>query len=169
MPTKKPLKFNLFNKNINSDTPLIFLDIDGVFHESFDPENPNYKWIKESVETLNKLIKETGAKIIMSTYRTPYCGFHKVMYDLNTSGLKGEIIDYIQYPMPGDYDNEFINNKNTYIGNYILFNELENFIVTDDYLLFEEGYPTIKPRFIKTNPDKGFSKENYEQAKKLLR
>lgn len=163
------LNFNLFSKNITHNTPLIFLDIDGVFHAPFDQGRVGHAWVKEAILLLNKLIIETDAKVVISTYRSHYIGFHNVLADLGFSGLKADIIDYIHYPITGNNKESFTNEKNKRIHDYVFSNELTNYIIIDDYLLFESDYYSpLKDKFIKTNPKIGFNQSNYNQSIKLL-
>lgn len=76
---------------------IIFLDIDGVLNYSKcwkreeNKEKGTLIWDKDCISQLNRIVKETGAKIVISsTWR-----LYKDHYDaiLNQMNIEGEIID----------------------------------------------------------------------------
>jgi hypothetical protein len=86
---------------------IIFLDIDGVLNsenwyrrrfKEIDTKDilgkyPYYEFDPKSIEQLNRIISETGAKIVVSsTWRASY-SVDDLQTLLNTVGLKGEVID----------------------------------------------------------------------------
>lgn len=60
---------------------IIFLDIDGVLALAFGSMKRNNKWDaypfdKKAVKVLNKILKETGAEIVLSSYLLNHFSFN---------------------------------------------------------------------------------------------
>ena len=155
--------YNLHLNKIKEDTPLIFLDIDGVLCENFDPNRLEEAPIPAAVSNFNNLVRETGAKVILSSFRTYFQSNLQVYRALVNIGVQSTMIDYIRYFNPYNV----VQDKDDQISKYILNNNLKNYIVIDDYALFE-NISDIKKKFVKTNPMKGLTNSNVNLAKKIL-
>ena len=78
---------------------LIFLDVDGVLNNEEVFRNrpskytdPGIIFDDECVKRLNRIIKETDAKLVLSSTWRLYKGHRDALYDVNYSGIKGEFI-----------------------------------------------------------------------------
>ena len=172
---------------------IIFLDIDGVLNcQDFYVAN-NYKERRDeygdlfhepSKELLNKLIDETGAKVVISsTWRMDGLTIMKEMW--KHRGMSGEVIG-VTPKLPSilgrssprgleiDYwleDKGFhrINWSEELQQEYIDKSGIENYVIIDDDsdMLYNQ-----KDNFVHILPPprstSGFSEEHYQQAKKIL-
>ncbi len=78
-------------------TKIIFLDVDGVLNYVDcwnDPANADKSIVfgKECVKQLNRIIKETGAKLVVSSNWRLYKDHYDALIDKNISGIEGEFI-----------------------------------------------------------------------------
>ncbi len=76
---------------------VIFLDVDGVLNYAdcwFRPENKNkgkFIWDDDCIKRVNRIVKETGAKIVLSSDWRLYDEYYDAV--LNKMNIEGEIID----------------------------------------------------------------------------
>jgi len=86
---------------------VIFLDVDGVLNYSKCWERPEHKnngtfvWDKDCISQLNRIIKETGAKIVVSsTWRNSKEHYNAVLNEMN---IEGEFIGKTPKYVPVDH------------------------------------------------------------------
>ena len=117
---------------------IIFLDFDGVFilNDVVDPK---------SVKNLNYLIKETGAKIVVSSDWRNQCTI-EILEDLFSNwNINAEIIGVTE--KIGDNNFMFLElNRTEEIEKYILENNVENYVIIDDLKLYNDVY-ALNPKF----------------------
>jgi len=73
---------------------IIFLDIDGVFvtHKSIDRFHNGKQFGPENVKEFNRIIRRTGAKIVVSSVWRLYNSFEGLVAELRSNGLEGTFI-----------------------------------------------------------------------------
>jgi hypothetical protein len=161
---------------------IVFLDFDGVLNSirSFiATSRGSKKWDslddmnKDTLDPigvglLNRLIRDTDAKIVISSSHRKYFLKNKVL-DLSglrnyfyNFGIEGDIIDatpinYRPYAVRGDEIKEWLENHSE-------FNIKKYVILDDDSDMLEEQLP----HFIHTNSFNGFSFENWIKAMEIL-
>ncbi len=147
---------------------LIFLDLDGVlctqkewgnrgkYQSTFDTLNV------KCVEAFNKIIEETGAKIVVSsTWRIGERREH-LFEHLKGHGVKGEFIGITPRltengKFRGDEIQLFLDNFGK--------EKVENFIIIDD----DSDMVHLLPKLIKTDTYKGMNEKDAEKAIALLK
>ena len=179
---------------------IIFLDIDGVLNcESayLNGECQYQEWIWEdgrkdhyqrfcvrSKELLNKLIDETGAKIVISsTWRHSGIEFMRKVWEMEE--MSGEIIGItpslrtkglhiprgieIQYYLENDLKFHHINWDSTIQQEYMDRSGIENYIIIDDDsdMLYNQRNHFVHVLPSPRNKD-GFNQHYYEMAKSML-
>lgn len=164
----------------NGIMKIIFLDIDGVLnHEAFYKERfekryeegamsyPHSEIDPKSVENLNTLIKETGAKVVISsTWR--HSGLEYCKDVLEFHGFKGEIIDITPSSrcgmcVRGNEILSWIKDNEKKIGQrYYNFTEYVIFDDDSDMLYRQRNNFLLIDRFV------GLTKGNVFRAKKIL-
>jgi hypothetical protein len=118
---------------------VIFLDFDGVVVTLNDQRIalPNGKRVHElnraAVANLNKIVKETGAKVVVtSTWRLHHSLEHLQGY-LDRSGFTGKVIDGTMDLWRGEGEMAKISNyRSKEIKFWLEKNSVENFVVLDD-------------------------------------
>ncbi len=139
----------------------IFLDIDGVLAPNYCSERENheifsYKWDEECVRVLNKFLRFTEAKIILSSdWRLMYSNDIKMIDHLfKYNNVISSPIDVT--PSFGR------NHREIEIDTYIKDNNISNFTILDDEKL------TIYPdRFLLCDPEVGI-KHSYDRLLKFF-
>lgn len=159
---------------------IIFLDIDGVlnstksaefchkkyggngyggfFSESEEPTLVNVLWDDECVGWFEKIVKETGASIVISsTWRNHYglLAFHSMfklysVFDLDIVGKTPSLMS---------------RNRGAEIQKYIDENKISNYVILDDDSDMLESQMS---NFVNTDCDFGLTKEDYLKAVKIL-
>jgi hypothetical protein len=116
---------------------IIFLDIDGVLN-TFTDETPRsrYPLLPRCVENLNKIIRETQAKIVVSStwrflFKTPK-DLEKV---LKESGFEGEIFDFTDslpnyYSVRGNEIKKWLEDHEELLG--VPYYDFSSYIILDD-------------------------------------
>lgn len=172
---------------------LIFLDIDGVLNHqdgyatkecTFDFKHKYQRFALESKRLLNKLIAETGAKIVISsTWRAD--GIERLKEIFELEGIVGEIIGVTpHYSIPGygsaprgSEIESYLKSRGFWHINYSREEQqkymdasgIENYIILDDDsdMLYNQ-----RDHFVHVVPSPrntaGFNQYFYEQALKLL-
>lgn len=144
---------------------IIFLDVDGVLNYSkcwTRKENQGKGtliWDKDCISQLNRIVKETGAKIVVtSTWR-----LYKDHYDavLNQMNIEGEIID--KTVDLRNFDNaERGDEIEAWLSKHP---EVEKFVILDD----ESDMKHLLPFLIQSDFNKkGLTKELADRAIKML-
>jgi hypothetical protein len=179
---------------------IIFLDIDGVLNceDAYRAEQCRYvEWTREdgtkdhyqrfcdwSKELLNRLIRETGAKIVISsTWRMSGLEFMKKVWEME--GMEGEIIGItpsirteglriprgieIDYFLENDLGFRHINWDEQIQREYMEKSGVENYIIIDDDSDMLYGQ---RNHFVHVLPSprntEGFNEYYYEMAKLIL-
>jgi hypothetical protein len=139
--------------------PIILLDFDGVLNNETDRSLQQSRFSPENCHWIGKLVKETKAKIVISS-SWKYLINEKIMtlegmgYLLLTHGIcqPEDVIDKTSN----------LKDRNEELQEYIQRKQLTNYLVIDDHPL-----PNIKHK-IQTNPVKGFTEADYTLALKLI-
>lgn len=158
---------------------IIFLDIDGVLnHEKFYKESfekryeegamshPHSEIDPNSVKNLNQIIKDTGAKVVISsTWR--HSGLKYCEDALKFHGFEGEIIDITPSLNGNDYvrGNEilkWIRANHKLVGDYYNFTEYVILDDDSDMLYIQRNNFLLIDRFV------GLTMGDVFQAKKIL-
>lgn len=165
-----------------NNTPHIFLDIDGVFnstvsaiyfHEKhnamgtggfFNPDEEapsveNVLWDEDCIVLFAKLIKDTGAHIVMSsTWRKYYdIATFKAMFKLyEVENLK--IVGYTPVLSPR-------HSRGNEIQQYVTENNIFNYVILDDDMSMLKNQ---MPHFVNVNPEIGLSEKDCDKAKQIL-
>lgn len=132
---------------------ILFLDIDGVIN--LDPTNHTGPFkAEEQINNLNELCLEYDFKIVVDSSWRSHSDYKDILYN---SGLKYKIpiIDRTEHL---DYDRE------TEILKYLETNHyVDLFIILDD-----NDFNELSKYHVKTETDKGFTKEKLEEARRLI-
>lgn len=144
---------------------VIFLDIDGVLnsYESFNSFGSWHTLCPNCVRRLEALVKDTKAKVVMSSawrlaHSLPYIRRLLAVSGLSNSERVVIGATPIMYLQPHGRGRE--------IDAWLKSNEevVENFVIIDDST---DMYPHMD-RLVKTDPQIGFSLENVESVKRML-
>jgi hypothetical protein len=153
---------------------IIFLDVDGVLnHQAFYESG---KWQKgkmrdidpKSMELLNMLIEETGAKIVLSSAWRIGRTIEELQQEFNELGLKGNIIG----KTPGSDKNYFVRGNEIYAWllnqgrkEFNLDYGFKNYVIIDDStdMLLQQ-----KDNFVWVDNFVGLTLHSINKAKKIL-
>ncbi len=147
---------------------IIFLDVDGVLNsqnkliELYNKTHKshsgmNFPFDENCFENLKILVEETNSKIVITSTWRKYQEKIKLLNSiLDKYNLKQEVIGYIP----------ILNQKREYeIKEYIKSNNVENFVIIDDI----KDMNDLNEYLVITTYKTGLTKENVEQAEKILR
>lgn len=144
----------------------IFLDIDGVLipaesvsminHADFDD---NEKWNKKSINNLNELIKETGAKIVISSHYRKLKTMEEIKNKFKELGINASIVGEISK------GNNMLRGEE--IQKYVDDNNIKDFVVIDD--LSHDFNNFFPEKYVKPKTNIGFDKENLKKALNILK
>jgi len=144
---------------------VIFLDVDGVLNYSECWSRPESKgkgtliWDKDCIAQLNRIVKETGAKIVLSsTWRLYQDHYNAVLYQMN---IEGEIID--KTTDLRNFDNA---QRGDEIDAWLSHHpEVEKFVILDD----DADMKHLLPFLIQSNFNKkGLTKKLADKAIEML-
>lgn len=187
-------------ENIENQLLIIFLDIDGVLNhqkwynhrmdilDQFEGQYPKGEFCPETIELLNKLIENTGAKVVVSSTWRLGRTIEELQNILNSVGFKGEVIGTTPhfgsitlkgqasgYTIPRGceidwwlHQNDFqrINWSREKQIEYLQKSKVKNYIILDDDsdMLYNQ-----REHYVKCNAyGDGFNQECYEKALKIL-
>lgn len=173
-----------------TDTPIVFLDFDGVLnHAGCDPET---NFLPEAISVLNRLYDEHDIRIVLSTSWTHSYLFTELQALLKAHGLYAPVIDKIPeyagpYPVTQQYfhmsETEFYENRSTLeingrhyqigrdagILHYIQRHNIKHYVILDD-LPFSD--PTLKAHTVQTcwhdTKHGGLREHHYPEILKIL-
>lgn len=159
---------------------VIFLDIDGVlnstkscefyhkkyggngyggfFKEDEEPTLENVLWDDECVHWLDKIVKETGASIVISsTWRKHYglLAFHSMF----------KLYSVFDLDIVGKTKQKGFIGRGKEIQDYIDENNITNYVILDDD---SDMLPSQMSNFVNTDCDLGLTKDDYLKAVKIL-
>lgn len=147
---------------------IIFLDVDGVLNsqnkliELYNKTNKsnsgiNFPFDEKCLEYLKILVEETRSYIVItSTWRKYKKEIELLNSTLDKYNLKDKVIGYTP----------ILNKKREYeIKEYIKSNNIDNFVIIDDINDMNE----LNDYLVATSYITGLTKENIEQATKILR
>ena len=149
---------------------IIFLDVDGVLNNWKDAKEHYertkkpywcYDWpfSKKSMKELRKLIKQTNAKLVLSsTWRNDKIGRKKFKKALRKYRIEYALIGYTKY-LDGKRELEI----QTYLKK---LNKKVNFIILDDN---EYYFEELKDHLILINSWEGFNEEDTKKSIQLLK
>lgn len=164
---------------------LIFLDIDGVlncFEKSITADLPHEEWNPETmtafglnlsvykpfVDRVNKIVKHTGARIVISSsWRIGYLAdWADVVIYLHNSGLQGFIVG--RTPWVDANDDGYVTRGEEVNGWFAQHpnEKIDSFVILDDNPLGEK-YPYEK-NFVRTDHKYGIQDEHVERAIEIL-
>ncbi len=149
------------NPNMTSKTqPVIFLDFDGVIR---------YKgWSREALDNLNKLLSETGARVVVSSdWRHSHSLLDLVglLKDLGVNSWS--LLNLDQTPFLAEDDENFnLYQRFAEIISYIKTHGIRNFVVLDDIELLAQT--VLAPYLVLCEYDTGFTEERLALARKIL-
>lgn len=143
---------------------IIFLDIDGVLNstESITKnglkgiERPDKVFIKDSVDLINSLIEETGAKVIISsTWRYRMDDLRKIFKknNLSTEDIIGKTP--ILHEERGDEIVDWLEKTDK---------KIDSFVIIDD----DRDMTTVKHKLVHVDRRIGFTQDNKDMAVKIL-
>ena len=144
---------------------IIFLDIDGVLNYETcwgRPENENTQdvWDEDCVSELNRIVEETGAKIVVSSTWRLYDDAYAIIIEkmgIKEGSIIGKTKDYLPIikaggTCRGDEIQDWLDTTNDVI---------ENFVILDD----DDDMGELVPYLIQTDfRDKGLTKEIADKA-----
>ena len=151
---------------------IIFLDVDGVlnsqnklieiYNKTGRPHSgTDYPFDEKCLENLKKLVKETGAKIVItSTWRKYEENMKVLLNKLKEYNLDKEIIGYtpVLYTRRENEIIEYLNNLNNLNNNI-------NYVIIDDI----SNMGQLNDNLVVTSPKTGFTEENMKTAIKILK
>lgn len=145
---------------------VIFLDIDGVFIPFEDKKQPYHQyfnedkhWSKEALTLLSKLISKTDAKIVLSSSYRKSRSKQEIEQRFESLGFDHPIYDVTPSIKASKRGAEVLS--------WIEKHKVNNYIIIDDNKFdFEKLFPG---KLVRTNHQKGFTKEDYIRALTLLR
>lgn len=157
---------------------VIFLDIDGVLNSDRSifilkmrqfPLKPSFSKVAQNrydylmskvdpitVQVLNRITDETGAKIVVSSANRIPLGKNGVIEALKDMGVTADIID-ITRTISG--------NRGTQIQDWLDRHEVEYYVILDDS---SDMLPSQMENFVRVNPEMGLSWNDYLKSKKIL-
>ena len=160
---------------------VIFLDIDGVLdsEESWEFQtakgNKRFHDIPDEghIRWLNKIVRETGAKIVLSSSWRKITSLHIFAMLMHCQGFKGDIISKTPSLSKGERGDEIKHWLDVEAGNiedteHQLWSrkpwDVESFVVLDD----DSDMSAVWDNFVKCSFDKGLGKEEAEKAIEIL-
>lgn len=152
---------------------VVFLDIDGVLNSECTTETiMGCRGIDdENVENLAKIIKETGAKIVLVSDWKVYFNSKIDIIDSTHPMLK-YLMDKLQkYDL---YIYDYTIDRNASDRGYGIqrwlkrFPEVERWVVLDDTFFFDYEYTGVAPNLVYTNSMCGLTDSNVAQAIDIL-
>lgn len=172
------------------NTKIIFLDFDGVLtnneysarlYEEGKATSDKYGelFAPKAVELLNRIIDETGAKVVVSS-SWRYLGLAKLQKLWQERGLHGQVIDMtslhavdefilengLEWLENGLEGNEMSSPRSMEIEHWLRYRKdnIANYIILDDLPMPS----TLQQHFVQVNPVYGLLNSQAEQAIKLL-
>ena len=142
-----------------SGYPVIFLDIDGVLNILQNVQELSLPLERQSVTVLNDLIRESGAKVVISSSWRLYYSLDKIRDILEDYGFSGDIIGKTPV-MKGSQRGEEIK---TWL--QIHGEEVQNFVILDDH----SDMSDIQDYLVQTMSNEGLQKRHGVKALQLLR
>lgn len=140
---------------------IIFLDIDGVLINRASIQRGFGKVDHECVNQLNRIIQETGAKLVMSSCWRIGHPVDELAKRCELWGIKGELID----KTPVDWRAERGDEIEEWIDDYELVNgQLESFVILDD----DKDMGDLLPYLVKSTFTWGLTKELADKAIYML-
>jgi hypothetical protein len=155
---------------------VIFLDIDGVLvtmrsnyediqNKDFRDEEHSY-FDPASVNLLNRLTDESGAKIVISSSWGRVFNIDEIRRVFRNGGITGEVIDLTTtiYPEPGNREDQRGLEIQQWLENHP---QTTSYVIIDDLVdSIDEHHPG---RFVETNSRDGFSElDMYLKAREIL-
>lgn len=140
------------------DGPIIPYDTDSDvdYHTFFDDID---KWNRKAIKNLNKIVKKTDAKVVISSSYRTLKTLDEIQTQMNKAGFRYEVYDVVQ----NDVDKE----RGADIDDWLDNHEVEKFIIIDDH---NHDFKDIfnNKIFIKTGHKKGITKKIVKKAIKQL-
>ena len=140
---------------------IIFLDIDGVLAT----RKTHYQYFQEEcVSELNRVIKETGARIVISSSWRCHWKFDDLKAVFTDSGIDGNLIvsvtpDLINASRGAEISKWLRDNKDIWI---------RRIAIIDDECYDIEQYKELKSRLVEVETEKGFTAEDADKAISIL-
>ena len=150
---------------LNSKLNIIFLDIDGVLIKFASPKKVDHSefeelkyWDKEALQLVNKLIKSSGAKVVITSSYRNHKTKKQIVDMMQLAGFNYNIYDVIpsiKYLGRGGNINKWLKEHN-----------VSNFVIIDDqYHNIEEYFPK---NFVKVETNEGLTLAHTLKALKIL-
>jgi len=151
----------------------LFLDIDGVMITSWSQNQPREKWFNkdmapftpESINTLNAIVRQTGAKIIISSGWRHELGDHGLMECFTFNR-----INTFPYPLPFDFreteeseDAEKYQRRCNEIEAYLNSRNVGGFVIIDDVSL-----PCFSEHQVNPDQEQGLQQTHIQRIHTIL-
>ena len=149
-------------------SPIVFLDIDGVLvtHGSIAKRAHGVSGVDpDCVSALNRILRETGAKIVISSTWRMIHSADRMADLLMLWGVEGEIVgatpDLTVYERPPIYAPTMRGNE---IQQWLNLNQHGAFVILDD----DDDMVHLSPYLVKTTFERGLTLEDAETAIAVL-
>jgi hypothetical protein len=160
---------NFINESSASDTPYIFLDLNGVLlpykkkeedehHEFFDDDT---KWSDKGITVLNKICDEYSPKIVIISSYIREKSLSAIKKKLDEVGLDGDVVDVL--------DN--VHGKKNRFGNveeYVDSNDIKRYVIIDDHDHDLDEVPEVEPHLCSTKSKKGLTNKSLDVIREIL-
>jgi len=147
---------------------LILLDIDGVMVPAKSWSAPLalpdgfYEFSKKAVGALNDILKESKAKILLTTSHKHNLTLDDWIKIFNNRGIKTTEL----HRLPPNDDN--LNRRDEITHWFSTTNSIVDFLILDDDKSLNNLSPVLKARLIQTKPLVGLTESHVEKAIKIL-
>ena len=139
---------------------VIFCDFDGVLNQH---SSGKYELLHEQVERLDRLARETGAVVVVSSWWR-WIGVPTLREDLASAGFHGRLIG--RTPWLGDDQQWDAFERGTEIAAVLRYlgDRVESFVILDDH----DRMGDLLPHLVQTVAVEGLSEADIEMARRIL-
>jgi hypothetical protein len=139
---------------------VIFCDFDGVLNQH---SSGKYELLHEQVERLDRLARETGAVVVVSSWWR-WIGVARLRDDLASAGFHGRLIG--RTPWMGETEQWDALERGIEIDAVLRYlgERVESFVILDDHNRMGDHLPFL----VQTTAVEGLSEDNLEAARRIL-